>query len=443
MNSFRLLLQTLHPRIWHCRLFLKIRANLWPFSSRADALFTPVNRHSLAGQTAHLPLNNTSSLSFWHTVILPLFCLALFVSCVAEDPDSAESVPAPETTLKEAYRDAFLIGTALNSRQISGQDASGQALAIREFNAVTAENVMKWEVIHPEPGVYNFEAADAMVDLAEKNGMFIVGHTLVWHSQTPDWVFHDEEGNRLTREALLERMKEHIDTVVGRYRGRVHGWDVVNEALLDDGALRETLWYEIIGEDYLARAFEFAHEADPGAELYYNDYSLELPEKREGAIRLVQSLQEQGAPITGLGTQGHFSLDFPSLENLEATITGFAGLGVDVMVTELEIDLLPPAFDYLGADVEMSAELRDELNPYADGLPTEVQDQLTERYKEIFGLFLKHQDKISRVTFWGVTDGDSWKNNWPVPGRTNYPLLFDREGNPKPAYHALIELAER
>lgn len=366
--------------------------------------------------------------------------LFLFISCDAPDTEHINEPIESETTLKDAFQDSFLMGTALNNRQIQGQDASGQALAIREFNAVTAENVMKWEVIHPEPGVYNFDAADAMMDLAEENDMLVIGHTLVWHSQVPDWVFHDEDGERLSRFALLERMKDHIDTVAGRYKGRIHGWDVVNEAILDDGSMRETLWYEIIGEDYLVKAFEYAHEADPDAELYYNDYSLEIPAKREGTVRLIEYLQENDAPITGVGTQGHFSLDFPTLENIEKTIVDFAALGVDVMVTELEIDVLPPAFDYLGADVEMTAELRDELNPYTGGLPGTVQNQLTERYREIFETYVKHQDKITRVTFWGVTDGDSWKNNWPVRGRTNYPLLFDRNGDPKPAYHAIVDL---
>lgn len=368
--------------------------------------------------------------------------LFLLISFDAPDTEHINEPIEPETTLKDAFQDHFLMGTAMNNRQIHGHDPSGQALAIREFNAITAENVMKWEVIHPEPGVYNFDAADAMVDLAEENDMLIIGHTLVWHSQVPDWVFHDEDGERLSRIALLERMKDHIDTVAGRYKGRIHGWDVVNEAILDDGSMRETLWYEIIGEDYLVKAFEYAHEADPDAELYYNDYSLEIPAKREGTVRLIEYLQENGAPITGVGTQGHFSLDFPTPENIEKTIVDFAALGVEVMVTELEIDVLPSAFDYVGADVDLTAELRDELNPYADGLPESVQNQLTERYREIFEIYVNHQDKITRVTFWGVTDGDSWKNNWPVHGRTNYPLLFDRNGDPKPAYHAIIDLVE-
>lgn len=369
-------------------------------------------------------------------MITALLLATLMISCAESDTERETATPS----LKDAYSDAFLIGTALNGRQIMGADQAGQELAIREFNAVTAENVMKWESIHPEPDVYDFEAADAMIDLAEENDMFVVGHTLVWHSQTPDWVFHDEDGELLSREALLERMKNHIHTVVGRYKGRVHGWDVVNEAILDDGSMRETYWYEIIGKDYLVKAFEFAHEADPEAELYYNDYSLEVPSKRDGAVRLVEYLQENDAPITGIGTQGHFMLDFPALEEIEKTITDFAALGIDVMVTELDIDVLPAAFSYMGADVSASAEMRDELNPYPEALPDSVQQQLTERYRDIFEIYLRHSDDITRVTFWGVTDGDSWKNNWPVRGRTNYTLIFDRNGEPKPAYYELIDL---
>jgi len=211
---------------------------------------------------------------------------------------------------------------------------------------------------------------------------------------------------------------------------------------VDDGSMRDTYWYRIIGKDFLVKAFEYAHEVDPDAELYYNDYSLEIPSKREGAIRLVEYLQENGAPITGIGTQGHFMLDFPELEEIEKTITEFAALGLDVMVTELDIDVLPPAFEYMGADVSASAEMREELNPYPDALPDSVQQQLTDRYRDIFEIYLRHSDDITRVTFWGVTDGDSWKNNWPVRGRTNYTLIFDRNWEPKPAYHAIIELTE-
>lgn len=356
-------------------------------------------------------------------------------------PSCGKVVEDAPSGLKDVYADAFLVGTALNTRQINVEDVNGVRLVEEHFNAITPENITKWEQIHPRPGEYNFGPADRFVELGEKNGMHMVGHTLVWHSQVPDWVFKDEEGNFLDREALLERMRDHIHTVVGRYKGRFHAWDVVNEALNDDGTMRETHWYNIIGKDYLVKAFQYAHEADPDAELLYNDYSLENPAKREGAVRLIQYLQENRAPVTGIGTQGHWHIPSPSLEEIEKTITDFAALGIDVMVTELDIDVLPAAWGYSGADISRVSEMEDGLDPYTEGLPDDVQQELAERYREIFELFLKHCDVISRVSFWGVTDGDNWKNNFPVRGRTNHPLLFDRDWQPKPAYYSVVEVA--
>jgi endo-1,4-beta-xylanase len=373
--------------------------------------------------------------------ILTLTALT-WTACDQVHEESGSLNSSEEVSLQEIYSDYFLIGSAINQRQVNRNDSRGVPLIKKHFNTVTAENIMKWQHIHPEPGNFDFSGSDQFVEFAEANDMFIIGHTLVWHSQIPGSAFEDEDGNLLDREAMIERMRKHIHTIVGRYKGRVHGWDVVNEALNQDGSLRESLWYQIIGEDYIRLAFKFAHEADPDAELYYNDYSLENPSKREGAIRLVRQLQEAGAPITGIGTQGHFHIPNPSLEEIERTIVEFSELGIDVMVTELDIDVLPPAMDYQGADVNISVELQDELNPYADGLPEYKQQELTQRYKDIFEVYLKHHEHITRVTFWGVTDGDSWKNNWPVRGRTNYPLLFDRNGDPKPAFDAVIEVVQ-
>jgi len=373
---------------------------------------------------------------YYHGIAGILLALALI------SPSCGSAVEDAPSGLKDVYADAFMIGTALNTRQIYEEDVNGVRLVEEHFNAITPENITKWSLIYPKPGEYNFEPADRFVEFGEKNGMHMVGHTLVWHSQVPDWVFKDEEGNFLDREALLERMRDHIHTVVGRYKGRFHAWDVVNEALNDDGTLRETHWYNIIGKDYLVKAFQYAHEADPDAELLYNDYSLENPAKREGAVRLIQYLQENGAPVTGIGTQGHWHIPSPSLEEIEKTITDFAALGIDVMVTELDIDVLPAAWNYSGADISMVAGMEDGLDPYTEGLPDDVQQELADRYREIFELFLKHRDVITRVSFWGVTDGDNWKNNFPVRGRTNHPLLFDRDWQPKPAYYSVVEVAE-
>ncbi len=373
---------------------------------------------------------------YYHGIAGILLALALI------SPSCGSAVEDAPSGLKDVYADAFMIGTALNTRQIYEEDVNGVRLVEEHFNAITPENITKWSLIYPKPGEYNFEPADRFVEFGEKNGMHMVGHTLVWHSQVPDWVFKDEEGNFLDREALLERMRDHIHTVVGRYKGRFHAWDVVSEALNDDGTLRETHWYNIIGKDYLVKAFQYAHEADPDAELLYNDYSLENPAKREGAVRLIQYLQENGAPVTGIGTQGHWHIPSPSLEEIEKTITDFAALGIDVMVTELDIDVLPAAWNYSGADISMVAGMEDGLDPYTEGLPDDVQQELADRYREIFELFLKHRDVITRVSFWGVTDGDNWKNNFPVRGRTNHPLLFDRDWQPKPAYYSVVEVAE-
>jgi endo-1,4-beta-xylanase len=240
-------------------------------------------------------------------------------------------------------------------------------------------------------------------------------------------------------------MKEHIFTVVGRYKGKVNGWDVVNEVLDDNGQLRKSRWLAIIGEDYIAKAFEYAHEADPDAELYYNDFSLENPAKRNGCIRLVKDLQSKGVRIDGVGLQAQawrLPPDYPVLKDVEDFINAVSALGVKVMVTEMCIDVLPSALGRAGADPRLRAELREELNPYVDGLPNKIQKKLASRYAELFSLFRKHSDKISRVTLWGVYDKTSWLNNWPVRGRTNYPLLFDRNYKPKPAFWSVVKVGK-
>jgi beta-xylosidase/GH35 family endo-1,4-beta-xylanase len=346
---------------------------------------------------------------------------------------------ANQPALKDVLAKDFLIGAALNDDVVSGKDAGAAAIARQQFNTITAENVMKWEKIHPQPDKYDFEPADRFVAFGEKNNMFVVGHTLLWHQQIPASVFEDKDGKLLGRDAMLARMKDHIFTVMGRYKGRVKGWDVVNEALEDEGPLRKTKWIETIGEDFIAKAFEYAHEADPDAELYYNDYSLDKPAKRDAAVRLVKDLKSKGLRIDGVGIQGHWGMNYPTSEELEAFINAIAALGVKVMVTEMDIDVLPSAYDYKGADITKNVELRKELNPYPDGLPDEMQKKLADRYAGLFAIFLKHKGTISRVTLWGVYDKTSWLNNWPVKGRTSYPLLFDRNYQPKPAFDAVIK----
>ncbi len=347
------------------------------------------------------------------------------------------------TALKDAFKGYFYVGAALNQAQFEERDARGAAIVRAQFDTISPENVLKWQLVHPRPDAYHFDPADHYVAFGEKHHMFIVGHTLVWHSQVPSWVFQDDKGAPLGRDALLKRMHDHIQTVVGRYKGRIGGWDVVNEALNEDGTLRQTPWLKIIGEDYLVKAFEFAHEADPKAELYYNDYSVENPAKRNGAVELIKKLKAAGATVTGIGLQGHDKMDRPTIEQQEATILAFNELGIKVNITELDVDVLPPATRQNTADVGLNVEARAKLNPYAGGLPEAVQQALARRYAELFAVFCKYRGAVSRVTFWGVTDGDSWLNNWPVRGRTSYPLLFDRQGQPKPAFQAVIRTAKK
>jgi endo-1,4-beta-xylanase len=344
------------------------------------------------------------------------------------------------TTLKDAYKNDFYIGASTNSAQILGKDTNSLKLLVQHFNSITAENAMKWERIHPAPGVYNFDTADRYIDYGQKNNMFIVGHCLLWHQQTPAWVFTDSLGKDLSREALLERLRDHITTIVTRYKGRVNGYDVVNEALNEDGTMRQSKWYEIIGEDYIQKAFEFAKAADPSVELYYNDYNIENPAKRAGALRIIKNLKAKGVKIDGVGIQGHWHLDVPKLEDIDSSILQFGKLGVKVLITEMDINVLPRPENLSGAEVSTTFAMQKDMNPYPDGLPDSIQLKLTRRYVDMFKIFRKHKGVMERVTFWGITDNLSWLNNWPIIGRTNYPLLFDRNYKAKPVVEELIKL---
>jgi len=311
----------------------------------------------------------------------------------------------------------------------------------KHSNTITPENALKWESLHRQPDEFSFEAADKFVEFGEKRGMKIIGHTLVWHSQTPRWVFQDEEGNPASRELLLERMRHHIQTVAGRYKGRIHGWDVVNEALNEDGTLRQSPWLRIIGEGYLVKAFQFAHEADPEAELYYNDYSLHRPEKRAGAVKLIKILQDAGVRVDAIiGMQAHYRLETPELEIIEDSVKAYIETGLNVMFTELDIKAIPTPGPGT-ADISQTRSGGDtRWNPYPDGFPDDVQHQLANRYAAIFKMLLSHREKVTRVTFWGVTDRTLWLNNFPIRGRTDYPLLFGRDRHPKPAFWSVVNL---
>lgn len=368
--------------------------------------------------------------------LYPLLATVLIATGCAQ-PSADSSLPS----LADLYTDSFKIGVALNPGEIAGDDPAAAQLIAGQFNAYTAENDMKWERIEPTEGTFDFKVADAFVALGEKNDAFMVGHTLLWHSQTPDWVFEDSNGDPASREMVLARLKHHIDTVVGRYQGRIHSWDVVNEAFNDDGTWRDSPWLRTIGPDYIARAFEFAHAADPEAELYYNDYNLFKAEKRGAVVALVKSLRTDGLRIDGVGIQGHYGIGYPPIEELEASIIAFGDLGMKVMITELDISVLSfPSSAQQGADISLDLELQAELNPYVDGLPADVSAALADAYRGLFELFLEHAEIIDRVTLWNLTDASTWRNNWPMRGRTDHPVLFDRQNQPKDAYRALVNL---
>ncbi|MDR1342122.1 MAG: endo-1,4-beta-xylanase [Prevotellaceae bacterium] len=344
-------------------------------------------------------------------------------------------------SLKEALKDKFYIGTALSVAQFTGVDTLSERVARENFSAIVPENCMKSMFLQPAEGKFFFDEADKFVAWGEANGMWITGHCLVWHSQAPEWLCTDGSGKNVSPEALTERLRSHITAVVSRYRGRIKGWDVVNEAILEDGSWRKSKFYEILGEEFIPLAFRLAHEADPDAELYYNDYSMAFEGKRSAVVRLVKTLRERGLRIDAVGMQGHIGMDYPAIEEFEKSLLAFAEAGVKVMVTELDLTVLPSPNPNVGAAVETTFEYRQSLNPYAGGLPDSVATAWTGRMSDFFRIFLKHQDKISRVTLWGVCDGDSWRNGWPVPGRTDYALLFDRQGKAKPAVGEIIRLA--
>ncbi len=357
----------------------------------------------------------------------------LLVSCLSSKKNS---VTQNQPTLKQAYKNDFLIGTALNESQFEEKDTRAAALIPQQFNAATPENIMKAEIIHPAWNTYNFGPADELVAYGIKYNIKINGHNLIWHSQLPSYM-----RNMKDADSVRQYFTSHINTVASRYDGKILSWDVVNEALNEDGTLRKTVFSEKLGDDYVTEAFRLAQKAAPHTELYYNDYNIEQPKKRAGAIALIKKIQAAGVRIDAVGIQGHWRANNIPLKDIEESIKEFSALGIKVMFTELDLGVLPNPWDADGADVNKTADYNAKMNPYANGLPDSVQTRLTKGYADLFSLFLKYKDKISRVTFWGVNDGQSWLNNWPIRGRTNYPLLFDRDFKPKPAYYKVIELA--
>ena len=354
----------------------------------------------------------------------------------------AAVVPAmAQQGLKDAIGKYCLVGAAVNQWQSDGQVPEADAVIDRHFNCAVAENCMKSECLQPAEGMFDFRVADKFVSYCQKHQLKVIGHCLVWHSQAPDWMFTDGYCARpASKEVLRERMIKHIKTVVGHYKGQVHGWDVVNEAIEDDGSFRKSPFYNLLGEEFIELAFRAAHEADPDAELYYNDFSMAGPAKREAVCRLVRNLKAKGLRIDGVGMQSHNGLDYPNLTEYEKSIDAFAACGVKVMITELDINVLPNPQSFGGADISQNFEYQQKLNPYANGLPKDKAKELEERWMSLFNIYYRHRDQISRINLWGISDGGSWLNGWPIAGRTNYPLLFDRQYQPKPVVQKIINL---
>lgn len=347
------------------------------------------------------------------------------------------------TGLKDLYKDDFRIGTAISNQTLQRNDAAMLGLIAGEFNAITAENCMKWGQVHPEPERWEWELPDRFIQFGLDHKMFILGHALVWHSQMGRGVFQDASGRMVSRDALLKAMEHHIRTLVGRYRGKVTAWDVVNESVDEDKGWRKSPWFNILGPEFMEKAFHWAHEVDTRAHLVYNDYNMHNPKKAEFVAAFIRDFKKRGVPIHGVGMQCHEGLDYSSIAELEASILAFAGAGVRVHITELDVDVLPGRGQAGTAEISARQEYADALNPWPQGLPREVEERLAQRYADLFRLFLKHRDKIDRVTTWGTSDDESWKNNFPIAGRANYPLLFDRKKQRKPAYYAVAALKKK
>ncbi len=365
-----------------------------------------------------------------------LFAVALISSlfltgCGGSGSQSdSETNQTEEPALKDVFKDNFLIGSAINQYQVEGSDSTAMNLVKKHFNTVVAENAMKSEVINPQNGVYDWKLADEFVDWGTENDMFVVGHCLIWHSQLAKWFAYDDDGDLVSPDTMRQRMHDYITTVVSRYKGKVNGWDVVNEAVLEDGSYRNSPFYQVLGEEYIPLAFLYANEADPEAQLYINDFGMNHPAKRAKYVEIVNNLKQQGLRVDAIGMQGHMGMDYPDFDEFEKSIEAFASTGSNVMITEWEMSALPTITE--SADVSASIELEKKMNPYPDGLPSEVDSIWNQRMSTVLDILLRHSDAISRVNFWGVTDGDSWKNNWPMQGRKEYPLLFDRDYQMKP-----------
>ncbi len=357
--------------------------------------------------------------------LLSVLSIALLsLHCGSSRPATAS---AETKGLKDYYRDYFDIGVAVSPRSLKTDEAG---LVLKEFNSITAENAMKMGPIQPREGQFNWSGADSIVAFAQRHGLKMRGHTLVWHSQAPGWFFTNAAGDTVSREVLLQRMKDHITAVAGRYKGKVYAWDVVNEVISDDGRefYRQSPFLRIIGEDFIEHAFRFAHEADPGALLFYNDYNEISPAKRAKIIRMIQNLKAKGVPVHGVGLQGHWAISEPSYGQLDSTLKEFAQIQLPMHITEIDISVYPK---------EHNARERN-ASDYDTSFSAAREAAQIEKYRMSFELFRKYKDQITSVTFWNISDRSSWLDNFPVRNRKDYPLLFDRNLQPKKAYQSVI-----
>jgi endo-1,4-beta-xylanase len=344
--------------------------------------------------------------------VATLAALAM-TSCSIAPPDITSYAP-----LSRLYAARFPVGAAIEPWQLDGREG---ALLAWHYSGVVAENAMKATRLQPEEGRFSFSDADGIVAFAERHGMRMRGHTLLWHEETPGWVWRAGDGSAAHPALVLERLRTHISTVVGRYRGRVHSWDVVNEVVdpSGPGCLRDTAWLRVIGPAYLDAAFHAAHAADPGARLLLNDYETADPARRECVLRLATSLRARGVPLHGIGHQMHVRLDGPSPEAVDATLAAVAALGLDNEITELDMTLGPAS---------------------TRGLEALLLEKQARRYAELFRVFARRPD-VKAVTFWGVSDAHTWLNMKRAKSDPDRPLLFDAAQRPKPAYHAVAAAA--
>lgn len=363
-------------------------------------------------------------------------------------------------TLKDAFRDYWYTGVSVNQWEVAAEtnaknehdvtgfvgadQTSNWAVVEKNFNTVVAENCMKPEVVHPQEGVYDFTLADQFVEKSLAAGMRVHGHVLVWHSQTPYWFHHDKDGKLVSKEVLKKRMKEHIFTVMAHFKGRVSSWDVVNEAFEDNGSLRNSLWYQILGEDFIPLAFQYAHEADPTAELYYNDYNMNKASKVESVCKFFKPLVDKGLPVTAIGMQGHMILEdgLKTISDYQHSIDCIKGIGLKTFYSELDLSVLPNPYGFSGANVSDRLKYTPEKDPYKSGISADKQAEADNYWLEFFKMLIKNKESILRVNFWCVNDGNSWKNDFPIKGRTDYATLVDRNNQMKPVVQKIIELVQ-